>query len=107
MKKINRRDFLKISALGGSAAALAACGADAVTEAPAAEVEAPALDLPFEVVVNTTSAELPIEASLRQQLLAEDDLIQRQHLAADYLSAVIDAISQLGATEDDGSSLVN
>jgi hypothetical protein len=64
-------------------------------------------DLPFEVVVNTTSAELPIEASLRQQLLAEDDLIQRQQLAADYLSAVIDAISQLGATEDDGSSLVN
>jgi len=64
-------------------------------------------DLPLEVVVNTTSAGLPIEASLRQLLLAEDDLVERQHLAADYLSAVIDAISQLGATDDGGTSLIN
>ena len=51
MKKINRRDFLKLSALGGSAAALAACGTEATpeaeVEAPEAAVEAPELDLPF------------------------------------------------------------
>ena len=35
------------------------------------------------------------------------DLVERQHLAADYLSAVMDAISQLGATDDDGTSLIN
>jgi Lon protease-like protein len=64
-------------------------------------------DLPFEVVVNTVCAGLPIDASLRQQLLAEDSLIDRHRLGLDYLSKVIEAISRLGATKDNGGSLMN
>jgi hypothetical protein len=58
-------------------------------------------------VVNTVCAGLPIDASLRQQLLAEDSLIDRHRLGLDYLSKVIEAISRLGATKDNGGSLMN
>jgi len=72
MKKISRRDFLKLSALGGSAAALAACGTEATPEAeveapeaPEAAVEAPELDLPFEIsadAVNPLNMPEPVTA---------------------------------------------
>jgi N-acetylglucosamine transport system substrate-binding protein len=75
MKKISRRDFLKLSAIGGSTVALAACGG-AATEEPAApeaeapeaeapEAEAPALDLPFEIdpgAINPLNMPEPVEA---------------------------------------------
>jgi Lon protease-like protein len=64
-------------------------------------------DLPFEVVVNTACANLPIDASLRQQLLAEDSLIGRQRLGLEYFSSVIQAVSWLRATNESGSSLLN
>ncbi len=64
-------------------------------------------DLPFEIVVNTACAGLPVDAALRQQLLAEDSLIKRQGLALDYVSRVIDAITRLGVTEDSGPTLLN
>ena len=54
-------------------------------------------ELPFEVVVNTACAGLPIEARLRQELLAEDNLVGRQRRVSDHLSVVIDAITQLGS----------
>jgi Lon protease-like protein len=64
-------------------------------------------DLPFEVVVNTACASLPIDASLRQRLLSEDSLIDRQRLGLEYFSTVIEAVSWLRAMKDSGSSLVN
>jgi len=64
-------------------------------------------ELPFEVVVNTACADLPVDGPLRQRLLAMDSLIERQRLALEYLSTVIDAISQLGARKDDGESRPN
>jgi hypothetical protein len=64
-------------------------------------------ELPFEVVVNTACAGLPIEARLRQELLAEDDLIGRLRRVSDHLSVVIDAITQLGSEEHDGGTLLN
>ena len=64
-------------------------------------------NLPFEVVVNTACAGLPIEAPLRQELLAEDDLLGRQRRVSDQLSVVLDAITQLGYAEHDGGTLLN
>jgi hypothetical protein len=64
-------------------------------------------DLPFDVVVNQVCTGLPIDASLRQRLLSEDSLIDRQRLGLDYLSTVIDALTWLRATKDNGSSLIN
>jgi hypothetical protein len=64
-------------------------------------------ELPFGVVVNTACAGLPIEARLRQELLAEDDLIGRHRRVSDHLSVVIDAITQLGSEEHDGGTLLN
>jgi len=65
------------------------------------------LDLPFEVVVNTVCASLPVEAALRQRLLAEDDLFERKSLAIEYISAVADAMSWLRAIEGGEGSPVN
>jgi len=72
MRKITRRDFLKLSVLTGGTAALAACGGGATEEAPAAEVEvpetggeAPALDLPFEIsadAINPLNMPEPVTA---------------------------------------------
>jgi N-acetylglucosamine transport system substrate-binding protein len=73
MRKISRRDFLKLSALGGGTAALAACGGGAETEAPAPEAEAPEagapepaeLDLPFEIspdAINPLNMPEPVSA---------------------------------------------
>ena len=53
MKKISRRDFLKTTALFGSAALLAACKPATTVVPPTATVPAaPKLDLPFEIAAN-------------------------------------------------------
>jgi Lon protease-like protein len=57
-------------------------------------------DLPFEVLVNTACASLPIDASLRQRLLSADSLIARQRLGLEYFSTVIEAVSWLRAMKD-------
>lgn len=64
-------------------------------------------DLPFELAVNTTSAGLPVEASLRQLLLEEDTLLGRQRLATELLSTVIDALSWLKAMKGNSSTITN
>ena len=64
-------------------------------------------NLPFEAVVNTACAWLPIEASLRQRLLSEDSLIDRQRRSMDYFSKVIETLTWLQGVEGRGSSVVN
>lgn len=64
-------------------------------------------NVPFEVVVNTACANLPIDASLRQRLLKEDSLISRQRLGMEYFSSVVEAMSWLRATGERVSSLPN
>ncbi len=64
-------------------------------------------DLPFEVVVNMACAGLPVDASLRQRLLAEDDLLARQRRVSDHLAIVIDALSEFGEIDQDGRSALN
>lgn len=65
-------------------------------------------DLPFEVVVNKACAGLPVESGLRQELLAEDDLIGRQRLVSHHLGDVIETVAKLSLEGDSGdSSLVH
>lgn len=52
--------------------------------------------LPYEVVVNQVCAALPVGASLRQRLLAEDELLGRQRLLTEHLDNVIETIADLG-----------
>lgn len=61
-------------------------------------------DLPFEVVVNTACSGLPIEAGLRQQLLREETLLDRQRLAGEYFTSVIEAMNWLKAMKDNTNS---
>lgn len=63
--------------------------------------------LPFEVVVNTACAGLPIEASARQRLLTEDSLMERQRLGLEYLSSIIELLSSLHTPRSRGSSMMN
>jgi Lon protease-like protein len=64
-------------------------------------------DLPFEVVVNMACANLPVDASLHQQLLREDTLIGRQRLGLQYFSTAIETLSWLRAMKGSGSVLMN
>lgn len=64
-------------------------------------------DLPFDVIVNMACADLPVEAPLRQRLLREDTLIDRQRLAMKYLSTAIEMLSWLRAMKGNTSSLIN
>jgi Lon protease-like protein len=64
-------------------------------------------DLPLEVLVNKACAGLPVEASIRQQLLAEDNLITRQQKVSDHLTAVIETIVQVVGTDQGGGSVLN
>ena len=52
--------------------------------------------LPYEDVVNQVCAALPVGASLRQRLLAEDELLGRQRLLTEHLDNVIETIADLG-----------
>jgi Lon protease-like protein len=62
-------------------------------------------ELPFEVVVNKACAVLPVGASSRQRLLAEDDLIGRHRRLSDHLESVIDLIVQSrGANQGESSA---
>jgi Lon protease-like protein len=58
---------------------------------------------PFEVLLNDACSSLPIEAPLRQRLLAADDLLARQRELLLYLDRVIETISEPGA-EGPGTS---
>ncbi len=62
-------------------------------------------DLSFELLVNTVCARLPIEASLRQRLLQEDTLIERQRLGLEFLTAAIETVRWLRAMK--GSTATN
>jgi Lon protease-like protein len=64
-------------------------------------------ELPFEVLVNTACASLPVDASLQQELLREDTLIGRQRLGLELFSTTIEMLSWLRAMKGNGSSLVN
>lgn len=64
-------------------------------------------DLPFEVAVNTASAGLPVEASLRQLLLQEDTILGRQRLAVELMSTVTDALSWLKVLKGNSSTMTN
>jgi Lon protease-like protein len=75
-----------------------------------AQVDVPAVlnqDQPFEVVVNKACDVLPVEASVRQRLLATGDLIERHRMVSDLLDAVIESIAQLGPAGQDGGSAPN
>jgi Lon protease-like protein len=75
-----------------------------------AQADIPAVlnqEQPFEVVVNKACAGLPVEASIRQRLLAEDDLIERQRMLAELLETVIESIAQSGGEGQGGSSAPN
>jgi Lon protease-like protein len=61
-------------------------------------------DLPFEVVVNKACAGLPVESTLRQELLATDDLVDRQKLVSHHLGDVIETVAKLGVDEPTDSS---
>ena len=53
-------------------------------------------ELPLEVVVNQVCAALPIGASVRQRLLAEDELLGRRRLLSEHLDQVIETIAESG-----------
>lgn len=75
-----------------------------------AQVDVPAVlnrEQPFDVVVNKACAGLPVEASLRQRLLAEDELIGRHRMVSELLDTVIASIAQSGGAGPGGSSAPN
>jgi len=63
--------------------------------------------LPFEVIVNQVCAALPVGASLRQRLLAEDEFLGRQRLLTKHLDNVIETISEAGGVSPGGGSPPN
>jgi hypothetical protein len=64
-------------------------------------------NLPFDVVVNTASASLPVDAESRQRLLAVDSLLDRQRLALEYIAAVIQALSWLHVAKGADGALLH
>ncbi len=58
--------------------------------------------IPFETAVNGACANLPVEASVRQSLLEENDLFERQRRALDIMEQVLESVLRLKArkTED-------
>jgi hypothetical protein len=64
-------------------------------------------DQPFEVVVNKACASLPVEASVRQKLLAESSLIERHRMLSVYLDTVIETVATGRAGGVGGSSVPN
>lgn len=64
--------------------------------------------IPFESAVNGACANLPVDAALRQQLLEEDDLSERQRRADSILHEVLERVLRLKASRyggDGGSDL--
>lgn len=60
----------------------------------------------FEAAVNAACASLPAEASVRQSLLAEDDLVLRHHRAAVILDEILQRVIKLKSKGDsDGGSV--
>lgn len=65
-------------------------------------------DIPLEIVVNTACAGLPIAAHLRQELLEESDLWERQKQASEHMTSMLDAVARLMYGQDgDDTQLVN
>ena len=61
----------------------------------------------FEVLVNKACAGLPIAASARQRLLAEDDLMGRQRGLSNHLAAVIRAVAEMPGADQGGGPVLN
>lgn len=51
--------------------------------------------IPFETAVNGACANLPVEPSIRQSLLEEDDLFERQNRALDLMEQVLQTVLRL------------
>lgn len=64
-------------------------------------------DLPFEVLVNKACAGLPVEASERQRLLVEDDLVGRHRRVTEHLADLIETLAPTGGAQRDGGTLLN
>jgi Lon protease-like protein len=64
-------------------------------------------ELPFEDVVNQVCAALPVEAALRQRLLAQDDLLGRHRLLSEHLDVVIEAVARAQASSSENESQPN
>ena len=66
--------------------------------------------IPFETAVNGACASLPVEASVRQSLLEEDDLFERQRRAVDIMEQVLESVLRLKARQpgdDAGEPFLN
>jgi len=61
-------------------------------------------DQPFEVVVNKACASLPVDASIRQALLAEDDLLARHRALSSHLDAMIESVARSRADGPAGAN---
>jgi Lon protease-like protein len=57
----------------------------------------------FEAAVNGACASLPAEPSIRQALLAEDDLVERHRRAAEILDEILQRVISLKAKGDGGA----
>ena len=65
-------------------------------------------DLSFEYAVNMACAALPIDAPLRQRLLDEDSLMERQRQTMDHISKVVETLNWLRASKgSDNATLMN
>jgi Lon protease-like protein len=65
--------------------------------------------IPFETAVNGACANLPVDPALRQSLLEENDLLERQQRALDLLDEVLKRVLRLKAlrSRDEGGSELN
>lgn len=65
--------------------------------------------IPFETAVNGACANLPVDPSLRQRLLEEDDLRERHRRAATLLNEVLERVLRLKAlrSRDEGGNDLN
>jgi Lon protease-like protein len=65
--------------------------------------------IPFETAVNGACANLPVDPAIRQDLLEEDDLLERQRRASELLEEVLRRVLRLKAlrSRDEGGSDLN
>jgi hypothetical protein len=64
-------------------------------------------ELALDVLVNRACAALPIAGSIRQRILEQDDLIERQRLLSKHLDDLIQSISWSGAKKRGEHSELN
>jgi hypothetical protein len=58
--------------------------------------------MPFALAVNGACANLPVTAELRQELLALDDLHERQRRASRLITGLLESVMRLKAPVDQG-----